>query len=151
MASSTRGERPEPAAGPDRGEGASQSRGLKALSPPVGLSEAGRALWAETNAAHRLSPSELVVLEEVCRAKDRLDILDDELIRDGSKTWREIGPHRLQVSDPSRMANATADVMKQLIAALRLPDPRTGRRPQRRGPRGAYLPVVPHARKTRRH
>lgn len=39
-----------------------------------------------------------------------------------------------------RAANRTADTMKQLLAALRLPDLVTGRRPRRRPPRGVYRP-----------
>ena len=41
-----------------------------------------------------------------------------------------------------KLANATANTMKQLIAALRLPDA-AGVRPQYRGPRGAQAPSVP--------
>ena len=36
-------------------------------------------------------------------------------------------------------ANSTANLLKQLLAALRLPDER-GERPQFRGPRGSYAP-----------
>ena len=40
-------------------------------------------------------------------------------------------------------ANTTANLLKQLIAALRLPDEVTGKKPQHRGPRGAHAPKVP--------
>jgi hypothetical protein len=77
-----------------------------------------------------LTAAQLVQLEEACRAKDRCDWLDG----------------RLQVEMDSAVlkdANATANLMKQLIAALRLPDPQTGKTPQYRGPRGAVAPQVP--------
>ncbi len=40
----------------------------------------------------------------------------------------------LVIGDPLRVANGTADTLKKLLAALRLPDEVTGTRPQRRGP-----------------
>jgi hypothetical protein len=72
----------------------------------------------------------LVQLEEACRAKDRLDLLHSLLAE---------GMDSALLKD----ANATANLMKQLIAALRLPDPVSGKVPQYRGPRGAQKPSVP--------
>ncbi|MBA3310731.1 MAG: hypothetical protein H0U28_11895 [Nocardioidaceae bacterium] len=69
--------------------------------------------------------------------KDRLDRLD-------RVPWRpsSIGVPMLVVVDAAREARQQAMLMKQLLAALRLPDERTGRRPQRRGgARGAYAPA----------
>jgi 23S rRNA maturation mini-RNase III len=37
-------------------------------------------------------------------------------------------------------ARQQANILKQLIAALRLPDEATGKRPQHRGARGSYAP-----------
>lgn len=93
----------------------------------MGLSVGGRGLWESVTGSHDLDVSQLVQLEEACRAKDRCDRFA-EMLKDGldSKLLAE--------------ANATANVLKQLIAALRLPDPRTGKRPQRRGARGVYRP-----------
>ena len=49
----------------------------------------------------------------------------------------------LRVDDVLMKANATANQMKQLLAALRLPDAVTDKRPrQRGGGRGAYAPTV---------
>ncbi|MES8732263.1 hypothetical protein U6R10_12200, partial [Cutibacterium acnes] len=88
---------------------------------------------------------QLVQLEEACRAKDRLDSLD-AAIRGKHDVLLSIetdgnGVSSLVVNSALREANATATVLKQLLAALRLPDVE-GRRPQYRGPRGAYQKSV---------
>ena len=95
---------------------------------PQGLGPGGRLLWAAVADAHELDATQLVQLEEACRAKDRCDRLAELL--------NEQHDHKLQ-SD----ANNTANLMKQLLAALRLPD-QLGKRPGYRGPRGAQRPSV---------
>ncbi len=108
------------------------------LEAPAGLGAGGRTLWHGIADAHDLDVAQLVTLHEACRAKDRLDRLD-VMVRAGSSSWGHVGPVTLTL-DPERLVNSTADLMKQLLASLRLPD-RDGRRPQRRGTsRGAYLP-----------
>lgn len=99
------------------------------------LGTAGRTLWDAVTGRHELNPAEEAVLTEACRAKDRLDRLD-QMIRSGSEQWAG----NLVVTDPDRLAIATADTMKKCLAALRLPDPLTGRRPQYRGARGVQRP-----------
>lgn len=96
---------------------------------PETLAEGGRSLWAAITDEHDLDAAQLVQLEEACRAKDRCDRLDVALAGtlDGALL---------------KDANATANLLKQLLAALRLPDPATGKRPQFRGPRGAQKPSV---------
>lgn len=79
--------------------------------------------------------------------KDRCDKLD-AVLRGDVSTWTEIVtsegvPVSLQVSGALSKANETANTMKQLLAALRLPDLASGRRPQARGPRGAQKPSQP--------
>ena len=96
---------------------------------PEGLLKGGRALWASIADAHELDAAQLVQLEEACRAKDRCDLL--------ASLYAEGHDSKLLAD-----ANATANLMKQLLAALRLPDPNTGKRPQYRGPRGAQKPTV---------
>lgn len=103
--------------------------------PPVALGTGGLALWDAITGLHDLDPAQEAVLTEACRAKDRLDRLDG-MIRSGSQEWAG----NLVVNDPARHAVRTADTMKKLLAALRLPDPVTGRRPQYRGARGVQLP-----------
>lgn len=116
---------------------------------PTGLSAGGRALWRSIIDEHELDAVQLVQLTEACRAKDRLDKLDDALRGDGH-TWMKLVEDfnsdqisELRITSALDKANTTANVMKQLLAALRLPDAETGARPQRRGPRGAQRPTVP--------
>ena len=120
---------------------------------PRGLGPGGRALWKSITAEHDdLDPSQIVQLEEACRAKDRCDEFDSiirgkgvlDLMRfriphafDGDKTTVEV-----KFDQVIAQANATANLLKQLLAALRLPDPQSGKRPQYRGPRGAVKPQV---------
>lgn len=119
-----------------------------ATRAPAGLSAGGRKLWREVTTAHTLDEIQLVQLTEACRAKDRLDKLD-ELLRGDVDVWAEIvsdDEHvrcQIQVAPALQRANDTANLLKQLLAALRLPDPESGKRPQFRGPRGAQKPTVP--------
>ncbi|MCD4535653.1 hypothetical protein LRP67_16290 [Nocardioides sp. cx-169] len=97
---------------------------------PESLASGGRSLWDAISDAHELDATQLVQLEEACRAKDRCDFLDGRLREEMDSTVL-------------KDANATANLLKQLLAALRLPDAQTGKRPQFRGPRGAVKPQVP--------
>jgi hypothetical protein len=120
---------------------------------PRGLRAGGRKLWRAIDADHDLDAPQLVQLEEACRAKDRLDQLD-LLLRGDVNTWSRLvvdiqsdgQVYELRMTQALTQANATANLMKQLIAALRLPDATTGKKPQRRGPRGAQQPSVPGGR-----
>lgn len=115
---------------------------------PTGLGAGGRALWKSITDDHDdLDAAQLVQLTEACRAKDRLDRLDD-LLRGDVDTWAEVyvnsdgAPVSLRIDSALQRANDTANLLKQLLAALRLPDA-SGKRPQRRGPRGVQAPSVP--------
>lgn len=121
-------------------------------SIPGGLGPGGRELWSAVAGEYDLDPTQKVQLLEACRAKDRLDKLDG-LLRGDVSSWARL-THRLQTEDYElkidaalTQANATANLMKQLLAALRLPDPKTGKRPQYRGARGAQAPSVPGGKK----
>lgn len=113
---------------------------------PAGLAVGGRSLWNEVAGDHELDATQRVTLLEACRAKDRLDKLD-LLLRGDVDTWVNL-THKLQTADYELKidqalsgANATANLLKQLLASLRLPDEATGKRPQQRGgARGAYKP-----------
>ncbi len=112
---------------------------------PEGLGKGGATLWAAITEAHELDAVQLVQLEEACRAKDRCDQLD-RLLRGDVATWVLVdvdssGRLSLRIDAALTQANATANVMKQLLAAMRLPD-ETGKRPQVRAARGAYAPQV---------
>ena len=95
-----------------------------------GLQAGGRALWDAITGEHELDAAQKVQLLEACRIKDRCDWLD------------EAGRHADDALEFVKLANASANQMKQLLAALRLPDA-AGVRPQYRGPRGAQAPSVP--------
>ena len=101
---------------------------------PEGFGAGGRDLWRQVTEAHDLDAAQLAQLEEACRMKDRCDLLDT--MADGAESEQAF-------IEFVKLANATANTMKQLIAALRLPDAATGKRPQYRGPRGAQVPSVP--------
>lgn len=105
---------------------------------PTGLASGGSALWADITGSHELDAIQRVQLLEACRAKDRLDRLD-AVIRAGDKSWSEQSGFTLSVDRPADLANAAAQTLKRLISALRLANPKTGHRPQRRGgARGVY-------------
>ena len=116
-------------------------------TPPKGLAAGGRALWKSITDAHELDATQEVQLLEACRAKDRLDKLD-ELLRGDADAWMRLThnlrteDYELKIDSALAAANATANLMKQLLAALRLPDEKTGKRPQYRGARGAQKPTV---------
>jgi hypothetical protein len=101
------------------------------------LGEGGKALWESITEDHELDAGQLVQLEEACRIKDRCDALDRAV-----RLLESEGDLKDYLSAVAQ-ANASANQMKQLLAALRLPDPQTGKRPQYRGPRGAQKPTVP--------
>ena len=120
-------------------------------SVTAAFGEGGRRLWDAVAGENDLDAVQRVQLEEACRAKDRLDRLD-ELLRGDVDTWCRL-THRTQTDDYElkvdaalSAANTTANLMKQLLAALRLPDERTGKRPQYRGARGVQVPTTPGGR-----
>lgn len=112
---------------------------------PKGLTTGGRNLWKAVTDAHDLDAVQEVQLLEACRAKDRLDKLD-LLLRADIANWAVIAEDRtgdlnLKVDAALSQANSTANQMKQLLAAIRLPDEQSGKRPQQRGgARGSYAP-----------
>jgi hypothetical protein len=95
---------------------------------PSGLKAGGAALWAAVTEAHTLDAMQEVQLLEACRCKDRLDALAPII---------EAEP----ASDALVRANATANLLKQLLAALRVGE--AAGAPRRAGnpgtPRGAYI------------
>lgn len=115
---------------------------------PSGLESGGRALWRAIVKDHELDAVQQVQLLEACRSKDRLDKLD-ALLRGDVETWATLvhdlrtEDYELKIDGALSQANATANLMKQLLAALRLPDEATGKRPQYRGARGAQAPSRP--------
>lgn len=120
-----------------------------AVKSPTGLAAGGRSLWKSITDAHVLDATQEVQLLEACRAKDRLDKLD-QILRADVDTWATLvldtnsdgQVFELRLTQALTQANATANVLKQLLAALRLPDEKTGKKPQYRGARGAQKPSV---------
>ena len=116
---------------------------------PTGLAVGGRSLWKSITDDHELDAAQMVQLTEACRAKDRLDKLDG-ILRADVDTWATLvldinsdgQVFELRLTQALTQANATANVLKQLLAALRLPDEKTGKKPQYRGARGAQKPSV---------
>lgn len=107
---------------------------------PAGLGVGGRSLWNAIADDHELNATQVVQLEEACRIKDRCDALD-RAVRELEDSG-DLKDYMTAVAS----ANAAANQMKQLIAALRLPDEVTGKKPQYRGPRGAQKPSTPGGR-----
>ena len=110
---------------------------------PALLNDGGRALWASLLAqdaalAEELNPNRMVAVE-ACRAKDRCDELDaicreSDVMIDNGKGQPVAHPAWVE-------ARQQANILKQLIASLRLPDEATGKRPQRHlGASGARKP-----------
>ena len=128
------------------------------VPPPESLEAGGRALWHGIADSFELMPEQLVQLEEACRAKDRLDEFDSIIHGKGVlnlmkfRLSQGLEHHDGTEDDPLvvevkfdnviSQSNATANLLKQLLAALRLPD-EEGRRPQYRGARGAQAPSTP--------
>lgn len=119
------------------------------LPMPKGLGEGGAWLWDAITTEHDLDAAQEVQLVEICRAKDRLDKLD-KILRCEVRVWARLtyvvgdGDYRIEIDKALSEANATANLMKQMLAALRLPDAPAGKRPQHRGAaRGADRPHVP--------
>ena len=119
------------------------------MRKPAGLGVGGSALWRDVAGKYELDAAQTVQLTEACRMKDRLDKLD-ELLRGDVACWSTIlfdldgTPVSLRIDGALAQANTTANTMKQLLAAMRLPDEATGKRPQARGgARGAYGAQTP--------
>lgn len=117
------------------------------MKAPDSLGTGGRSLWNSIDEDHELNATQLVQLEEACRAKDRLDQLD-KILRGDIEVWAYLThnvrteDYELKIDAALTQANTTANLMKQLLAALRLPDEQTGKRPQFRGARGAQKPSI---------
>lgn len=121
---------------------------MAAPKMPARLGARGRRLWREITEGYDLAekPAELVMLEEACRIADRLERLD-EILSGEVDTWMRLQLPRgenveelkLVVDGALAEARQQANQLKQLVAALRLPDEVSGKRPQQRGgARGSY-------------
>ena len=91
----------------------------------VGFKERGRKLWVDTLATGTLTPAELTLLEEACRAADRLERLD-EILRGRKSAWLELVPTSLDgsvvtvlVGNVLTEARQQQTTLKGLLAELR--------------------------------
>ena len=117
---------------------------MAAPRTPPGLGPRGRRLWKALT-AHGPAVAEQEVALEACRTADRLEKYD-ALLSGDVVTWARLvvdldsdTTYELRVTNVVNQANQGATLMKQLIAAVRVPDAATGAKPQQRGtPRGAY-------------
>jgi hypothetical protein len=109
------------------------------------LNAGGKWLWDGVSEKFDLDDAQKAQLLEACRAKDRCDQLD-ELLRGHISVWCEMDvlgtEFELVVDKALDKANASATIMKQMLAAMRLPDDVSGKRPTYRGARGAVAPKV---------
>jgi hypothetical protein len=119
---------------------------MAAERAPAGLGPGGNKLWRDITAEHTLDAAQKVLLLEACRMKDRLDQMNQEITGRGDflrVQQNEDGDYVLRVDRVVGAASRDANVLKQLITALRLPETDTGKRPQQRGARGAYAKAMP--------
>jgi hypothetical protein len=117
--------------------------------PPASLGNKGKKFWRDLHKDNTFDAAQTLILEEICRIADRLEGLND--IIDGKGvlqlmhfrvpgTMNEEGlvTVNLTVDGVLSEARQQANVMKQLIVSLRLPEADSGKKPQQRGARGAY-------------
>lgn len=103
----------------------------KAPVPTVHLEARGRRLWTELHKLKEFNPAEECLVEEVCRAADRLDQLADDIADGGD-----------YADYAMREARQQQNTFKQMIVSLRIPDA-AGTVARREGLRGAYRRVDP--------
>jgi hypothetical protein len=124
--------------------------------PPSALGARGKALWKALHVQHpALTDPERELVLEACKTADHLDQIEtylptgDPFVMDAKGTM-SVHPGFVE-------ARQQANILKQLIAALRLPDEKTGQRPQHRGgerggvykPRGGTVTALDRARAAR--
>lgn len=106
---------------------------------PDGLDERGARLWVSVHEQHPgLTDPEREVVLEACRVADRLERLD--AICRVSEPVIETDKGGLITHPAFAEARQQQNLLKQLVASLRLPDPASGKRPQTRPARGVQAP-----------
>ncbi len=106
---------------------------------PTGLGRRGKRLWASIHAQHpNISEPEAEVALEAARVADRLERLD--AICRAVEPVIETEKGNVITHPAFAEARQQANLLKQLVAALRLPDEKTGTRPQTRPARGVQQP-----------
>lgn len=107
--------------------------------PPAGLEARGERLWRSIHEQHPgLTDPEREVVLEACRVADRLERLD-EICRVAEPVI-ETDKGGLITHPAFAESRQQQNLLKQLVASLRLPDPASGKRPQTRPARGVQAP-----------
>src|SRR4051812_17807405 len=89
--------------------------------PPAGLAARGRAFWRATVADYELSNHEMLVLLEVCRTIDEIDVLRAALAADGATVP---GSKKQPRSHPAfSEMRAARTSLARLLKVLALPVP----------------------------
>ncbi|MEV5449966.1 hypothetical protein [Streptomyces sp. NPDC052535] len=86
-------------------------------SVPAGLGDRGRRLWEEIPAPGSLTPSHLVLLEEACRAADRLEFLDS-IVRQATSAVNPDFKIFHEISGVLAEARQQQGVLKALLATI---------------------------------
>lgn len=111
------------------------------------LGPGGRWMWQRltTIEGHPLTDDQLVILLEACRCKDRLDRFEEGLDARDSALWLELPrdegePAVVMVDKAITASVAVQNMLKQLVALLRLPDSAGTLRLPGKIARGAHAP-----------
>ena len=108
-------------------------------APDEHLEDRGKRLWASMLTQHPgMSEAEREVALEACRVADRLERLDR--VCRVSEPVIETDKGGLITHPAFAEARQQANLLKQLVASLRLPEPASGRRPQARPGGGVNQP-----------
>lgn len=113
---------------------------MTGIPDPQGiLEERGRRLWDSIHEQHpKISDAEREVALEACRVADRLERLDR--ICRAAEPVIETDKGQLLTHPAFAEARQQANLLKQLVASLRMPEPASGKRPQVRSARGVQQP-----------
>lgn len=106
-------------------------------TPPSTLSDRGCKLWVSIHEQHpEMNDIEREVALEACRVVDRLEWLDEVCRSEMPTVEGKQGP----MANPAYAeARQQQNLLKMLVASLRIPDADSGKRPQQRGSaRGGY-------------
>lgn len=89
------------------------------VTAPRGLKTVGAKLWRQITADYELRPDELVTLEKVCRASDRIVTMEDEL---GDAVTATGSMGQVVVHPLIAEIRAHEAQVSMMLARLKLPD-----------------------------
>lgn len=108
---------------------------------PAVFDERGAVLWKSIHEQHpEMTDSERELVVEACRVADRLDRLDVLCRSEPPVVMAKTGP----IANPAYAeARQQQNLLRQIVATLRMPDAKTGARPQTRPARGTHASPMP--------